>query len=143
MTQPISTLLRNRSQSYVFVTHDQTVDECIALMKGKGIGAIVVKEQSAIIGLISERDIVRKAAAEGLDTSKTKAEAIAYKNVSILDANDSIEQAMAVITATKRRHVLIQINGQIKHIVSIGDVMNHLLDEKGFIIEQLQNYITS
>ena len=143
MSQAISILLQQQENHYIAVGHDQTVDSCIRMMNDKDIGALVVHKEGAVVGLISERDIVRRLNAHGLDPKQTLAEDIAYRDVSILDANDSIEQVMAVITKTKRRHVLIRQNGEVSQVVSIGDVMKYLLDEKGFIIEQLENYISA
>jgi CBS domain-containing protein len=66
-----------------------------------------------------------------------------YKEVSILDVNDSVEKAMEVITLTKRRHVLINEEGKLVAIISIGDVLFSLIDDKSRLIEHLEAYIHS
>ena len=141
MSQAVSILLQQHDHHFITVAHDQAVDSCIQLMNDKDIGALVVTKAGAVLGLISERDIVRRLYGHSLDPRQTLAEDIVYRDVSILKASDSIEQVMAVISKTKRRHVLIQQNGEVNQIISIGDVMKYLLDEKGFIIEQLEKYI--
>jgi CBS domain-containing protein len=143
MAHLISSILDKRE--IVFVHPDASVQDCVKLMADNGIGAVVVKdeEQQRILGIISERDITRKVVRMGLDPLHTSAQDIVHSEVTILDCHQPIEKAMAAITHTRRRHVLVKDGSDVISIVSIGDLMKHVLEEKSIIIEHLENYIYS
>ncbi|HAU2083525.1 TPA: CBS domain-containing protein, partial [Legionella pneumophila] len=78
-----------------------------------------------------------------LSLETAKVSDVVYTNVTILSPHDSVEKAMQVITETKRRHVLIQEEGELLAIFSIGDLLYHVLEDKLRVIEHLENYIHS
>ena len=83
---------------------------------------------------MSERDIVRSCLHRCINLETGKVSDVVNKDVTILNSNDVVEKAMQAMTATKRRHGIIAI-------LSIGDVLYHLLEDKARVIEQLENYI--
>ena len=143
MAHLISSILDKRE--IVFVHPDASIRDVVRIMVDNQIGAVVVKdeEQARILGIISERDIIRKVVKMGLDPIHTRAQDVVYSNVTILESHQPIESAMAAITHTRRRHVLIQDDNEVVSILSIGDLMKHVLEEKSIIIEHLENYIYS
>jgi CBS domain-containing protein len=143
MAHLISSILVKRE--LIFVHPDLDIQECVKIMNQNRIGAVVVKdeEQDLILGIISERDITRKLVAQNLDPLTTKASDIVYSQVSILSCHEPIEEAMKTINNTRRRHVLIEDEGRVISILSIGDLMKHVLNEKEQVIEHLENYIYS
>lgn len=144
MAYLIDSILSKPPRPIAFITPDSTVAQCIEKMMALDIGALVVSDGDAILGIISERDIVRCAGLHrGVDSRKITAEQILYPTMSELQTHDTIEKAMQVITRTKRRHVLVRNKGQLVAILSIGDVLYHLLDDKMREIKHLENYIQS
>lgn len=141
MTQLIYSALPQPRRSIIYVHSKLSVAQCIDIMTKQNIGALVVREQNKIVGIVSERDIVQSSLHPDFDLHKTTALDVAYVNVSVLDLYDSVEKAMEVITTTKRRHVLVAEDGQLVGILSIGDVLFYLLEDKTRVIEQLENYI--
>lgn len=127
----------------VFINPNLSVLDCIVLMTERDIGALVVKDNEQLIGMVTERDIIRSCLALHLNQQETTAFDIAWKNVSILHVDDSVEKAMETITSTKRRHILIEEHHQLVAILSIGDILFHLLEDKARVIEHLENYIYS
>lgn len=143
MTQLIYSVLPNPRRPIVFIKPELSVSECVALMTNQDIGALVVSTDDQLLGMVTERDIVRSCVYRGLDPEITTARDIAYANVSMLNIDDTIEKAMETITRTKRRHVLISENNALVAILSIGDLLFYLLDDKSRVIEHLENYIHS
>lgn len=126
----------------VFVSPDSTVTSCIDLMTDRDIGALVVLDDNKkLIGIVSERDIVRSCLHKCLDLNTAKAADVVFTKVTLLSPHDHVEKAMQAITQTKRRHVLIEDKGELITILSIGDLLNHLLEDKSRVIEHLENYI--
>lgn len=127
----------------VTIHPDITVAQCCQLMQSHNIGALVVTDDDNLIGLVSERDIVRQCLCQNMDIQTATAAEIAYANVSILEVHDTVETAMQVITETRRRHLLVRELGQIVGLVSIGDLLYYMLDEKTRMIQHLEDYIHS
>ncbi|MFA5960618.1 MAG: CBS domain-containing protein [Tatlockia sp.] len=141
MANLIYSALPHPRRSIVFIPPDLSVADCINRLIEKNIGALVVQDKESILGIVSERDIIKACLYEGHDLHSTKARDVVYKEVSVLDLFDTVEKAMETITQTKRRHVLITEKGDLVAILSIGDLLYYLLEDKTRVIEQLENYI--
>ncbi|KTC68048.1 CBS domain protein [Legionella birminghamensis] len=141
MAHLIYSALPHPRREIIFIKPDLTVTQCVEMMTKGDIGALVVRDEQSLLGLVSERDIIRECLFKNLRPDETPAIDVAWKNVSILSVNDPIEKAMEIITLTKRRHLLITENGELTAILSIGDLLFHLLEDKARTIEQLENYI--
>lgn len=125
-----------------YINPQESVNKCIEMMTDLNIGALVVADNNKkLIGIVSERDVLRSCLYKGLDPKTTKAVDIAMSEVSILSSKDTVEKAMHLMTETKRRHVLIIENNELIAIISIGDLLYHLLEDKARVIEHLENYI--
>lgn len=141
MTQLIYSALPQPRRPLVSVPPVVSVAQCIDMMTKQNIGALVVLDEDKIIGIVSERDIVRASVKKDFDLYKTTALDVAYSDFAVLNLNDPVELAMEVITSTKRRHVLVSEEGELVAILSIGDLLFFLLEDKTRVIEQLENYI--
>ncbi|WP_115712258.1 CBS domain-containing protein [Legionella sainthelensi] len=143
MADLIHNALPTPRRKIICVHPEDSVKKCINLMSEMDIGALVVVDNdNQLIGIVGERDIVRSCLHKCVNLETAKVADVVYKEVTILSPNDHIEKAMQVITATKRRHVLIRDeNNEFIAILSIGDLLYHLLEDKARVIEQLENYI--
>jgi CBS domain-containing protein len=141
MAQLIYSALPFPRRPIVSVHATISVAQCIHEMAKQNIGALVVQEDKEVLGVVSERDIVRACLDHDFDIHKTTAADVAYTDSAVLDLYDPVEKAMEVITMTKRRHLLVSEEGEIIAILSIGDVLFYLLEDKTKVIEQLVNYI--
>lgn len=141
MSHPIYAALPEPRRPITSVDPTTTIDQCVSLMVKNAIGAVVVLEDNELVGIVSERDIVRSCLNTGMDIKKTTAADIAYKNVTVLNLFDPVDKAMEVITQTKRQHLLVAEHGKLLTVLSIGDLLYHLLDDKARVIEHLESYI--
>jgi CBS domain-containing protein len=141
MTQLIFSALYQPRRPIVSVPSSVSLSQCIDMMDKQNIGALLVRDVDTIVGILSERDIVRACLKPDFDLSKTTAGEIAYRDYSVLNSNDPLGEAMEVITQTKRRHVLVAEGGEIIGILSIGDILFYVLEDQTRVIEQLENYI--
>lgn len=126
----------------VTVRPEETVKQCIELMTQNNIGALVVIDHKGkLIGMVTERDVIRSCLQTDLDPHTAKASDIAFKEVTVLSPQDVIEKAMQAMTTTKRRHVLIRDKDEFIGILSIGDLLYYMLEDKARVIEHLEHYI--
>lgn len=141
MAQLIHNVLPMPPRKIIYIHPHDSMEECIKTMVELDIGALVVVDNDRnLVGMVTERDIVRSLY-KGFNLHTTKAKDISFSPVTILSPHDVIEKAMQAITETKRRHVLICEENERVAILSIGDLLYYLLEDKTRVIEQLENYI--
>ncbi len=144
MAHLIFSVLPMPPRKIVTIHPDERLSKCIDLMADLDIGAVVVIDnKNKFHGIVSERDIVRSCLHQCVDLNAARVSDVVYTKVSILSPHDTVDKAMQVITQTKRRHILIRENDEFIAIVSIGDLLFHLLDDNARVIEHLENYISS
>lgn len=141
MTKLIHSILPEHKQPIIFIHPDVSITQCVELMVQHNIGALVVTDDENILSVITERDIVRNLVAKNRSPETTKVNEIACANVNVLSPSDSVEQAMHLMTYTKRRYVLIKEDETLIAIISIGDLLFNLLEHKEQKIDELKKYI--
>lgn len=141
MSNLIYSILPKSPRAIVYVHPDVSVSQCVEIMTNHNIGSLVVTDDDNLLGIVSERDIVRSLLYQGDGLLTRPVSEILWAEVVVLKPTDTVETAMAIITETKRHHVLVAEKGKLVAIVSIGDVLSNLLEEKVRVIQQLENYI--
>ena len=125
-------------------THaDCPLDDLIAILAERRIGTVVVVDRDQqVIGIVSERDIIRHLSTGGT-TADTFAKNIMTSNVITVENNVTSAQLMQLITEHHIRHVPITCDGKLVGIVSIGDVVKRLLDKYEQEAELIKQFINS
>ena len=141
MANLIHSILPQPNRPIIYTHPDVSVAQCVEIMVQHNIGALVVTDDDNLLGILSEHDIVRSLVHKGLSPSSTKASDILCADITMLKSSDTVEKAMEAITYTKRRHILVSEEGKLIAILSIGDLLFNLLEDKARVIEQLENYI--
>ncbi|WP_045095967.1 CBS domain-containing protein [Legionella fallonii] len=142
MANLIHNVLPRPARKIFFIKPEDTVKQCIELMAEYNIGALVVRDENdKLIGIVSERDIVFSCLHQGMDINTTKVSEVVSSKVTVLSPHDTVEMAMQAMTDTRRRHILIYEGDELVSILSIGDVLFHILETKAREIEHLENYI--
>lgn len=138
----ISDVLKSKASSEVVTTAPtQTVRELVALLAEKNIGAVVVSEDgSAVAGIVSERDVVRRLGEPGglLDAPVSQ---IMTSDVATAEPGDSLDSLMQLMTERRIRHVPVVSDGALVGVVSIGDVVKHKITQLQFERDQLDSYV--
>jgi len=125
-------------------THaDCSLDDLIAILAERRIGTVVVVDRDQqVIGIVSERDIIRHLSTGGT-TADTFAKNIMTSKVITVENNVTSAQLMQLITEHHIRHVPITCDGKLVGIVSIGDVVKRLLDKYEQEAELIKQFINS
>jgi CBS domain-containing protein len=116
------------------------IRDAARLMADRNIGSIGVKEDGKLVGLVTERDLVITVLARAGNANGPIREAMrgAIPRVKA-DANEV--ECAAIMRDNTTRHLLVEDRGQIVGVISMRDIIQLMLDEKQFVIEQLQTYI--
>jgi CBS domain-containing protein len=126
----IAQLLKNKGDFVATVSPDATVREAVAELARHKVGALVVSaDQRVPVGIISERDVVRRLHAPGPEMLDGPVSAIMSTEVRSTSPDDEVESLMVLMTRHRIRHVPVLVDGQLAGIVSIGDVVKSRLDE--------------
>ncbi len=107
----------------------------------KNVAALLVMEEDSILGIITERDIVRASAARRCDFDTTRVREIMCSQVLYTTPEQTAEDCMALMTDSRVRHLPVIEHGKLVGLISIGDIVKVLISEKEFLIEQLTCYI--
>ncbi|PKO10015.1 MAG: histidine kinase [Chloroflexi bacterium HGW-Chloroflexi-2] len=137
----VNDMLKNKGNK-LWVTHpDATIREALEMMTAYNVGGLPVVKNDKVVGFFSERDFARHAINDDcFDMSKT-VEALMVHPVYFVDPEQKVEECMAVMTTKKLRHLPVMENGKMIGIVSIGDVVKHLLEEKQETIDLLEHFL--
>jgi CBS domain-containing protein len=122
----------------------RTLQEAAALLAEKGIGAvIVVGGDGEVLGILSERDIVRAVGRHGVGVLSEAISKFMTSKVITARMDEPIDQVMEQMTAGRFRHLPVLHNGKLAGVVSIGDVVKHRLDGLEFEQRALRDYIAT
>ena len=135
-------LLKTKGRDVWSLSPDATVYEAIEQMSQKGCGALLVMEGEQLVGIVSDRDYARKVILKGKASKETKVREIMSYPVICAHPELSVEQAMTLMTENRVRHLPVVSADKVVGVVSIGDVVRGISDDKEFDIQQLTKYIT-
>jgi CBS domain-containing protein len=138
----ISAILDQKGGMVLSVEANETVFDAINLMAQVNIGAILVQSGDSISGIFTERDYLQKIALKSLSSQQTRVGDVMTSPVITASPEDSIQKCMETMTSCRCRHLPVVENGKLLGIVSIGDLVKKMLDEKESEVEQLNQYIT-
>ncbi len=140
----ITDVLRVKGTQVVTVTPDTTVRQLLAVLAEHGIGAVIVSaDGTSIDGIASERDIVRAFAKRGAAAMSEPVTAIYTAEVHTVTPETQIEEVMRMMTERRVRHAPVVLDGALRGIVSIGNVVKNRIDELETERAALTDYITS
>ena len=118
-----------------------TVFEALKRMADKGIGALVVVEGDAVVGIVTERDYARKVILMSRTSRETPVRDIMTSAVMYVRSDQTSDECMALMTENRLRHLPVIDRGRMVGLVSIGDLVKDIISDQQFTIEQLQHYI--
>jgi CBS domain-containing protein len=138
----ISEILSRKGSSVVTAGPDMTVTELVALLGEHRIGATPVVQGGRTLGIVSERDVVRRLAEVGAGTLTQKVSELMSTDVITCAPEDSLDDVAALMTERRIRHLPVVSGTDLVGIVTIGDAVAARLRELEKTREQLEHYIT-
>ena len=138
----VASILRAKGSAVATAPPEATITDIAAKLKQEKIGALVVSDDGVkVLGIISERDIVRGLADHGLDLLEKRADDLMTSEVLTCTPNDTTGDLMAVMTKQRIRHIPVTEDGGLCGIISIGDVVKDRLDEIEREANALRDYV--
>jgi CBS domain-containing protein len=137
----ISDVLRSKGSAVATVDPGISVSGLIGELARHNIGAMVVVESDAVVGIVSERDVVRQIHERGADLLNARVSEIMTKSVFTCLPTDSVDSLAATMTERRIRHMPVVVDRRLVGIVSIGDVVKSRIGELESDRDQLESYI--
>jgi CBS domain-containing protein len=141
MAKSLRSVLPSPLRPIVSVHPDVVVKQGVEMMVQDNIGALVVGDDENILGILSERDVIRYVVHANKPPESTKISDVMCSDITVLDVTVPVEVAMEAIINTRRRHLLVREDGEIIAILSIGDIVFSLLEDSNRTIDELEKYI--
>ncbi len=138
----VRNILENKGRAVFSVEPTVMVLEAIELMCAKNIGGLLIVEKGKLAGIFTERDYARKLILKGKSSKDTPIGELMTPNPFTVTPDSSIDDCMKLMTGKFIRHLPVMENGELIGMISIGDVVRHVINEQKDIIEHLEHYIT-
>jgi CBS domain-containing protein len=137
-------ILQSKGHNVLTIDPDRTLGEAAQLLSERKIGAVLVSNTfRPVLGILSERDIVRAIAARGPSALDEPVSRSMTEKVMTCTCQSGINEVMEMMTQGKFRHVPVMEGGRLVGIVSIGDIVKHRLAEVEAETQAMRDYIAT
>ena len=137
----IGAILSQKTKDIFSIPSNATVFEAIEMMDEKNVGALLVIDGGRLNGVISERDYTRKVFIRGKRSRETKVSEIMSTNVTVTHPREPVEKCLRLMTDKHIRHLPVVESDQVVGVISIGDLVKHVISCQQAAIAHLESYI--
>ncbi len=139
----VKQILDRKGSEVYFLPPDVSVFSALRYMAEKNVGALMIMRDGDLVGVFSERDYARKVALEARNERSTSIEQVMTTQVVGIRQDRNVDECLALMTNKFIRHLpVVDEENRVVGVISIGDVVKALIEEQGFVIDQLVHYIT-
>jgi CBS domain-containing protein len=136
-------MLAGKQRPLVVVSPNDSVFHALTLMAQHNVGALMVLNGEQLVGIFSERDYARKVILHGKSSKETLVSEIMSDKVAYVTPSTTLDECMALMTDKHFRHLpVLEEDGTVAGIISIGDLVKETISNQEFLIKQLEHYIS-
>lgn len=133
-------ILQSKSSAVWTIGPKDAVYEAMEIMAEKNIGVLVVVDGESVVGIISERDIVRNIVLKEVSARKVRVKELMTKEIYCVTPDKPVEECMGVMTTAHCRHMPVFENSRLTGLVTFGDIVKAMLLQQQIKIEDLESY---
>ncbi|MBV8402246.1 MAG: CBS domain-containing protein [Acetobacteraceae bacterium] len=138
----VAAILKHKGHDIVTVEPTRTVTEVVKVLDSKRIGAVLVLDAAQqLLGIVSERDIVKSLATHGARTLEMTAGQLMTRDLKTVTRETTVVEAMTMMTAGRFRHIPVLEDGQLIGLISIGDVVKARIMQAEQEVDSLRSYV--
>ena len=141
MHDRVRDVLDSKGHGVYTTTPTTLVIAAIEIMNDRRIGALVVVDGGVTVGIFTERDVLVRLVAAGLDAQTTRVADVMTRSPLTVSSQESVADAMKLMTDRRCRHLPVSHSGELDGLISIGDLMNWLVIDKQRYIDDLHAFI--
>jgi CBS domain-containing protein len=135
-------ILNNKGSDIVSVSDDTKICDAISLMTDRGIGAVLVKRADSVVGIWTERDLLKNCLHTNFDARVNRVAEFMTTKLEYAKHNDQVHQLLDKFLGKRIRHLPVKKGGRVIGLLSIGDVVRASLSEKDRELKQLNEYVS-
>jgi len=138
----VQDLLREKGKRVVSISFDATVRQAAEVMNDHHVGALIVLDDRGVAGIFTERDVLRRVVAPGLDPGRVVVGKVMTAPIVYVNPHTKLDEVRAVFRDQRIRHLpVLDDRGRIVGMISIGDLNAHRLDDQAVTIAYMEQYI--
>jgi len=137
----VAEIIKLKGNEVFTISPNITVFDALKILAEKNIGALVVTKNEKIVGIFSERDYARKIILKGKSSIVTTVNELMTNDVLYVSPADSIDDCIDLMSKKHIRHLPVIENEELIAVISIGDVVKHIIKHQKFKIRELEKYI--
>lgn len=135
-------LLADKQRPLAVVAPGDTVFHALSVMAQHDVGAVLVLDGEQLVGIFSERDYARRMILHGKTSKETTVREVMSERVAYVTKTATLEECMALMTEKRFRHLpVLNDDGTVAGLISIGDMVKETISSQQFLIEELERYI--
>ena len=139
----VAAILKHKGYEVVTINPGTRIGDVAAMLDERRIGAVLVLDDSEqIMGIVSERDIVRGLAAHGARTLEMTAGQLMTRAVQVAHPDTTVAEAMHIMTEGRFRHLPVVDHDSLVGLISIGDVVKARIMQQDYVVESLTAYVS-
>lgn len=142
MNVKVKEILKNKGSDVWSVGPSTTVLDALALMAEKNIGAVLVTEGERLVGIFSERDFARKVVVDSASCNDALIEELMTRELISVRMDTALHECLTLITENRIRHLPVVEGGKLLGMLTIGDVVKHIISHLETTVRDLENYIS-
>jgi len=139
----VSEILGDKGRRVLSIEASASVFEAVQEMVEANVGSLLVTDGGDIIGIVTERDYLRRVTLEGRTDTDTAVGEIMTTPLVVVTPETEIDESMAIMTDRRIRHLPVVDEGEVVGVISIGDVVKFKSKQQSFEIQYLTDYITA
>lgn len=137
----VADIIKLKGNEVFTISPNITVFDALKILAEKNIGALIVTENDKVVGIFSERDYARKIILKGKSSIVTTVSELMTTDVLYVSPADSIDDCMDLMSDNHIRHIPVIEEEKLVAVISIGDVVKHIIKHQKFQIRELEKYI--
>jgi CBS domain-containing protein len=135
-------MLRKKGDEVYTIAPEATVLDALRIMAEQNIGALLVVSQGEMVGILSERDCIRKMDLKGRNAAQTQVNEIMTGDVVTVDCSQPLDECMSLMIERNIRHLPVYDGSALMGVVSVRDVLREVVEVQQMMLSQLERYIT-
>jgi CBS domain-containing protein len=141
MNAPITAILDRKGRNVYSIQSTASIADAVAEMNRHRVGSILVIDGGKLVGIFTERDVLRRVVGAGVDPRTSRVAEVMTSGVMTISPDATIEETMRIFTEKRCRHLPVIEDGTLAGTISIGDITRWVADANRAEAEHLKNYI--
>lgn len=135
-------IIHKKGDDVFSIEPDASVLEALKVMSNKNTGSLIVLDNGKVVGILSERDCIRRVDLHGRTSKDTQVKDIMTSKVLYGQAEQTLEECVAIMIDKNIRHLPVFDGEKLVGVISARDALKEMVDQQKFVISQLEHYIT-